>query len=255
MAGVLFIVPGVIAIMALSCDLCGVRQRRLRRGPVLRPEGRGARHRDAGCGARRQTRAAERVMIALAALAFVAIFFFGVPFPLIIIAAGARRLRRRARAGGAEFAAVGHGRRRQRGRRRQPARRGRARSRAADVGPGAARRRRLAALWLVPVGAARRWRSAPRTSSARSRSSSARWRWSRSAAPTRCWPMSRSRPSRHYRWLQPRRDARRPRHGGDHARSAHHGRPVRRLHGRLPRCRRALAAARRRPSVACSPPG
>ena len=51
------------------------------------------------------------------------------------------------------------------------------------------------ALWLVPV-ALLSASSAPATSSARSPSSSRRWRWSPSAAPTRFWPMSRSRPSR-----------------------------------------------------------
>ena len=38
-----------------------------------------------------------------------------------------------------------------------------------------------------------------------------------------------------------RRDAGRPRHGRDHARPADHGAAVRRLHGRLPRPRRAAA--------------
>ena len=38
----LFILPGVVAIMALSCDLRRLRQRRPRRGAVLRPEGGGA---------------------------------------------------------------------------------------------------------------------------------------------------------------------------------------------------------------------
>ena len=45
-----------------------------------------------------------------------------------------------------------------------------------------------------------------------------------------------------YRLAAARRDAGRPRHGGDDARPAHHGAPVRRLHGRIPRSRRAVAA-------------
>jgi chromate transporter len=49
------------------------------------------------------------VMIGLAALAFVAIFFFNVPFPLIIIAAGIIGYLG-ARSGRPEFAAAGHGR-------------------------------------------------------------------------------------------------------------------------------------------------
>jgi chromate transporter len=48
------------------------------------------------------------VMIALAATAFVAIFFFGAPFPLIIVAAGFIGLTG-ARLGRPEFAAIEHG--------------------------------------------------------------------------------------------------------------------------------------------------
>ena len=50
----------------------------------------------------------NRIMIALAAIAFIAIFFFNVPFPIIIIAAGVIGYFG-AKAGGAEFAAVEHG--------------------------------------------------------------------------------------------------------------------------------------------------
>ncbi|MCC8938508.1 putative chromate transport protein [Bradyrhizobium ivorense] len=49
----------------------------------------------------------NRVMIALAAIAFVAIFFFGVPFPLIIVAAAVTGLVG-ARLGRPEFAAIEH---------------------------------------------------------------------------------------------------------------------------------------------------
>ena len=45
MAGGLFILPGVIAIMGLSYIYAAYRQCRLRRGAVLRAEGRGARDR------------------------------------------------------------------------------------------------------------------------------------------------------------------------------------------------------------------
>ena len=64
-----------------------------------------------------------------------------------------------------------------------------------------------------------------------------RWRSSPSAAPTPCWPTSRSRRSRP-RLAAARRDARWARHGRDDARAADHGAPVRGLHGRLSRCRR-----------------
>ncbi|MDN3278132.1 chromate efflux transporter [Frankia sp. RB7] len=50
----------------------------------------------------------NRIMIALAAIAFVAIFFFAVPFPIIIIAAGLIGYAG-ARAGRPEFAPPGHG--------------------------------------------------------------------------------------------------------------------------------------------------
>src|SRR5215216_4873542 len=50
----------------------------------------------------------NRIMIALAAAAFIAIFFFDVPFPIIIIAAGVIGYLG-ARSGRAEFAAVEHG--------------------------------------------------------------------------------------------------------------------------------------------------
>ncbi|MCP3389233.1 chromate efflux transporter [Bradyrhizobium sp. CCGB12] len=50
----------------------------------------------------------NRIMIALAAAAFVAIFFFAVPFPIIIIAAGVIGYAG-ARAGRPEFAPAGHG--------------------------------------------------------------------------------------------------------------------------------------------------
>src|SRR5207302_1786712 len=50
----------------------------------------------------------NRIMIGLAAIAFVAIFFFAVPFPIIIIAAGIIGYAG-ARSGRPEFAPVGHG--------------------------------------------------------------------------------------------------------------------------------------------------
>src|SRR5207244_10336734 len=50
----------------------------------------------------------NRIMIALAAIAFVAIFFFAVPFPIIIIAAGVIGYIG-AKQGRPEFAPAGHG--------------------------------------------------------------------------------------------------------------------------------------------------
>jgi chromate transporter len=108
MAGGLFILPGIIAIMGLSyvyaafgkvgfvealffglkaAVLAIVIQAVVRLG-------------------KRALR--NRIMVALAAIAFIAIFFFDVPFPLIIIAAGVIGFFG-ARSGRSEFAAVGHG--------------------------------------------------------------------------------------------------------------------------------------------------
>src|SRR5712672_4002771 len=108
MAGVLFIVPGVIAIMGLSYIYAvygnvgfvealffGLKAAVLAIviQAVFRVGKRALRN---------------RVMIAIAALAFVAIFFFNVPFPIIIITAGVIGFAG-ARAGRPEFAAIEHG--------------------------------------------------------------------------------------------------------------------------------------------------
>jgi chromate transporter len=108
MAGALFIVPGVIAIMGLSYIYAvygnvgfvealffGLKAAVLAIviQAVFRVGKRALRN---------------RVMIAIAALAFIAIFFFGAPFPLIIVAAGLVGFAG-ARAGRPEFAAIEHG--------------------------------------------------------------------------------------------------------------------------------------------------
>src|SRR3954453_21893512 len=108
-AGGLFIVPGIIAIMALSYIYAaygnvgfvealffGLKAAVLAIviEAVVRVGKRALRN---------------RVMIALAAIAFIAIFFFAVPFPVIIIAAGLIGFFG-ARLGRPEFAAVEHGR-------------------------------------------------------------------------------------------------------------------------------------------------
>ena len=108
MAGGLFILPGVIAIMGLSYIYAayghvgfvealffGLKAAVLAIviQAVVRVGSRALRN---------------RVMIALAAIAFIAIFFFSVPFPVIIIAAGLIGYLG-ARSGRPEFAAVPHG--------------------------------------------------------------------------------------------------------------------------------------------------
>ena len=108
MAGGLFILPGIVAIMGLSyiyaaygnvgfveAVFFGLKAAVLAIvvQAVVRVGKRALRN---------------RVMIGLAALAFVGIFFFNVPFPVIIIAAGVIGYAG-ARSGRPEFAAVAHG--------------------------------------------------------------------------------------------------------------------------------------------------
>src|ERR1700726_830382 len=108
MAGGLFILPGVIAIMGLSIIYAafghvgvvealffGLKAAVLAIviQAVVRVGKRALRN---------------RVMIALAAIAFIAIFFFNVPFPIIIISAGLIGYVG-AKSGRPEFAAVPHG--------------------------------------------------------------------------------------------------------------------------------------------------
>src|SRR3981081_2020490 len=152
MAGGLFILPGVIAIMGLSYIYAGAGNVGLVEAlffglkaavlaiviqAVVRVGKRALRN---------------RIMIALAAIAFIAIFFFSVPFPIIIIPAGAIGYVG-ARSGRPEFAAVPHG--------------GGKNSAAVDsmlgdelpehVRPSVARALKVSAvwllLWLVPVAA------------------------------------------------------------------------------------------------------
>jgi chromate transporter len=108
MAGGLFILPGIIAIMGLSYIYAAYGNVSLVEAlffglkaavlaivieAVFRVGKRALKN---------------RIMIALAAIAFVAIFFFAVPFPIIIIAAGLIGYTG-ARAGRPEFASAGHG--------------------------------------------------------------------------------------------------------------------------------------------------
>src|SRR6478735_3811481 len=152
MAGGLFILPGIIAIMGLSyvyaaygnigfveAVFFGLKAAVLAIvvHAVVRVGKRALRN---------------RLMIALAAIAFIAIFFFSVPFPVIIIAAGMIGYFG-AKSGRPEFAAVGHG--------------GGKNAAAIDsmlddelpdhVRPSVPRALRVSAvwllLWLVPVGA------------------------------------------------------------------------------------------------------
>jgi chromate transporter len=108
MAGGLFIVPGIVAIMGLSYVYAAY-------GNVAFIEALffGLKAAVLAIVVQAVVRVGKRalrnrVMIALAAIAFVAIFFFNLPFPIIIIAAGVIGYLG-ARSGRPEFAAIEHG--------------------------------------------------------------------------------------------------------------------------------------------------
>lgn len=108
MAGGLFILPGIIAIMGLSTIYAAF-------GNVSFVEALffGLKAAVLAIVVEAVVRVGKRalknrVMIALAAIAFVAIFFFAIPFPIIIIAAGLIGYGG-ARSGRPEFAPAGHG--------------------------------------------------------------------------------------------------------------------------------------------------
>jgi chromate transporter len=108
MAGGLFIVPGIIAIMALSYVYAAY-------GKVWYVEALffGLKAAVLAIVVEALVRVGKRalrnnVMIALAGIAFVGIFFFAVPFPIIIIAAGLIGYFG-AKSGRSEFAGAGHG--------------------------------------------------------------------------------------------------------------------------------------------------
>jgi chromate transporter len=108
MAGGLFVVPGIIAIMGLSYIYAAY-------GSVWYVEALffGLKAAVLAIVLQALVRVGRRalrnnIMLSLAAIAFVAIFFFAVPFPIIIIAAGVIGYLG-ARGGRPEFAAAGHG--------------------------------------------------------------------------------------------------------------------------------------------------
>src|SRR3954468_5197066 len=151
MAGGVFILPGVIAIMGLSyisaafgkvglveAVFFGLKAAVL--AIVIQAVFR------VGKRALRNT-----VMIAIAALAFIAIFFFGAPFPLIIVAAGLVGFAG-ARVGRPEFAAIEHG---GKGNAAVDNMMGEAVPDHVRATPGRALRVAAVwlALWLIPVGA------------------------------------------------------------------------------------------------------
>ena len=107
-AGGLFVVPGVISIMALSWVYALYGQI-----PLVAALFFGLKAAVLAIVLQALVRVGKRalrnnIMLSLAAVAFIAIFFFAVPFPIIIIAAGVIGYLG-ARSGRPEFAAAGHG--------------------------------------------------------------------------------------------------------------------------------------------------
>ena len=204
-AGTLFVLPGLIAIMALSWIYVLLGKLTIVEGlffglkaavlvvvveAVLRVGKRALKN---------------NVMVALAAISFVAIFFYDVPFPIIVFGAGIIGYVA-GRAGLEPFlTGGGHGKvgARQVADRDIAARRGNARSCQAQSPLVALHHRGLSRAMAGARGRALSSPWAATTSSPRSPSSSARWRSSPSAAPMPCWPMSPSRRSRHYHWVKP----------------------------------------------------
>ncbi len=204
-AGILFVLPGVVAIMALSWIYAifgnvgavqalffGLKAAVL--AIVLEAVVRIGRR-----------ALKNNVMVGLAAAAFIALFFFHVPFPLVILAAGVIGFVG-GRAGWAAFlAGNGHGKVGGKQVADADTALGEGDSGArASAGQLVAEDRGV--FLLAVVRACPRRCSCclgPAMSSPTSPSSSRRWRWSPSAAPTPCSPMSRSRPSSTYGWLKP----------------------------------------------------
>ena len=178
MAGGLFILPGVISIMALSYVYAGWGN-----VPIVAALFFGLKAAVLAIVIEAVVRIGKRslknrALIALAAAAFVGIFFFGVPFPIIVFGAAfigfaAARWACTAFQGGG-----GHGpSKKGEARCRQPARRAVAGPCAPDRCPRVEEFGRLAgALARSPSSRCSPLWAAP-TSSARSPSSSARWRW------------------------------------------------------------------------------
>ena len=193
----------------------------------------------------------NRVMVALAALAFVAIFFFDVPFPAIVLAAAIVGF-----VGGrvalTSFPAAGHG-----GKGPTPATNRRSIACGQPAGwphPAVGRSRRargrgLAAVWSLPFALL----------SARARTASISRSplfFSKMAVVTfggayAVLAYVAQQAVEHVRLAAARRDAGRPGHGRDDARPADHGAAVRGLHGGLPRPGGARPAVRPARWAAC----
>ena len=92
-AGGLFVLPGVVALLALSAIYVAFGSTDRGDGAVRRPRAGGARHRRPGRGpGRRSGPCTSPALVALAVASFLALALFAVPFPVVVLVAGLARL-------------------------------------------------------------------------------------------------------------------------------------------------------------------
>ncbi len=240
MAGGLFILPGVIAIMALSYVYAAFGH-----VGVIEALFFGLKAAVLAIVIQAVVRVGKRalrnnIMIGLAAIAFIAIFFFNVPFPVIIIGAGLFGYLG-ARSGRPEFAAVPHS-----GKDSSVIGSMLGEELPEHISPNLPRALKVGVtwllLWLLPVGAL-----LIAFGEANVFSQIALF-FSKMAMVTfggayAVLAYVAQQAVEHYHWVQPREMLDGSRHGRNHAGPADHGAAVRRLHGRLSRARRAVADA------------
>ena len=198
----------------------------------------------------------NNIMVGLAAAAFVAIFFYGVPFPIIILTAGVIGFLGGYYRHPAFGADGGHGKASDR--EYSDADSALGSEMPAHARPTTAWSLKIAAvflaLWLAPVMILILWlghRQRFQPDRGVLLQDGGRHLRRRLCGAGLCGAGGRQ-----HLWLaQARRDARRARHGRDHARPAHHGAAVRRLHGRVSRSRRTCLRWWRARSAASWPPG
>ena len=254
-AGILFVLPGFVAILALSLAYAAWGTLPFVAGIFF-----GIKPAVLALVLEALLRIARRALggvaqWAIAAAAFAAIFLLGVPFPLIVLGAGLCRPGGRAPRAAELSRAAPAGRGRLRVRRPAAAARPRA-ARARDALAASLRaRRRAVSDALARAGrlALLRPRSGRRLHPDRGLLLEARRGDLRRRL--RGARLHGAAGGRGLRLALAARDARRPRHGRDDAGAADPGRAVRRLPGRVAQPRRAAALGRGRRWRPCSPPG
>ena len=256
MAGGLFVLPGIIAIMALSYIYAGYGN-----VPLIVALFFGLKAAVLAIVLEAVFRVGKRalknsVMVALAAAAFVGIFFLNIPFPIIILAAALIGFVG-AWSGAAVFqVSAGHGN----GKKEQHAivdsllGDAAARAHAAERCARRAGRDGLADA-LAGTGDRARRHARKRQRLQRDRDLLQQDGDGDVRRRLRGARLCRPAGGRELRLAQARRDARRPRHGRNHARPADHGAAIRGLHGGVSRSQWHCLRCWRERSAGCSPPG